>query len=67
MLRISACGLPGCSKSSRVRDQQASWTMRRKAMQMRKDESLPIVATAGVDVGVLWSVGVVDWLVGDRR
>ena len=40
---MMAWGLPGCSRSSSVRDQQASWTMSRRAMQMRKDASLPIV------------------------
>ncbi len=59
VVRSMAVGFPGCSRSSSVRAQQAICTMRRKAMQRRKEDSLPMVL--GGCVGVEGVVGVV-WL-----
>lgn len=50
VVRIMACGFPGWRRSRRVRAQQPIWTMRRKAMQRRKEDSFPMV-----EVFVCWS------------
>jgi hypothetical protein len=46
VVRMIAWGFPGWSKSRRVRAQQAICTMRRKAMQRRKEDSLAILGGA---------------------
>jgi len=57
VVRMTACGFPGCSRSRRVRVQQAICTMRRKAMQTRKEVSLAIVfflLQCALWCGVVW-------------
>ena len=44
----------GCTRSSSVSAQQAIWTMSRKAMQRRNEDSFAIAVTRGEEIVVVF-------------